>query len=818
MYYLKSERGFKYVLSKVQDQLEQSGGQLQIEAGSLDIFSGLYLKNINLSLQDSHQQVQIQVTEITGKWSIHWFAGKWVIENLKVVNPKVTGQFLQDENGPVVDEAPKNQELLTPQQWIEDFPIHIVSKNIEFNNVQMDLTLKQEDNLSQLQISDFNLLLNGEISHRALQLQTAWQLVANVNLKSQNIQWPVRAKQNLGLNLKVSNNQLTWNFTEFTQNIYIQTLSPKDKPFDSLEITGELINSKEVGLVADVKDISWADKKLKQITSHMSLNFANNKSKINGQLDFHLIDKLILKSQWSINWLRALFTLDGNLFLNNEIVSIPSINVPLQFQVQLELPTKEQNSTVIHLNTTLDNFKYSNLILNPMNQLQMTFTNGVEGNKKLRMTGVTRLNPDNQLKYDASLTETHDQLQAKVNLHTPHLKITNCCEITELTLNTQLKRDQREGPMAVKIELLPAKLILNKNTDSSVKELYLNLNLDAQLAVDNILQIFNFDFGVNKKVLQSKMQGQINLNDSSMLLNGKISANLPKSFPDLKGVHVYGQFEWPWNIVLKQGKKLHLSSSANFNNLNIQHNNYKLQDVNGNILIDEDLTFRNGKLHFTHLLKQNAFERVAFNRIRHFLRNTSPLEIKTILVEDKRYGPFGGFFNLNQNLFNIHKFDFTMSQAILSGESFIDLQPNQLSLGILTRFSNFNFKDILPKKYLKKVKDGKNMSGRANLVFNLNKGFVNGRVDILNISAAQILAGLNTIDPEFKDEDLNEMRTYLSYAYPTYLGLNFNHSYMDLKLNTNVVNLPTIHSIPIGGPLNDLTKNLREQIKELPIQ
>jgi hypothetical protein len=218
----------------------------------------------------------------------------------------------------------------------------------------------------------------------------------------------------------------------------------------------------------------------------------------------------------------------------------------------------------------------------------------------------------------------------------------------------------------------------------------------------------------------------------------------------------------------------------------------------------EALTREGETIRLARIETPNAFERVDFERIQPYLLESQKLSLLEIQYEDRKIGPFFGFLSVYQNLISVNQFNLKMgSEGRAYGEFYVDANPAQLQMGILSRLTGLDLDEVLPSRMLKKSPSGsKQVSGRTGLVMNLTKNSVEGRIDITEIGGSQLVTLMRALDPKGKDEKINRAATALGIAYPTFVGMVFNNGQLDMKVD---MSLPapsmTIRGIPIAGSI-----------------
>jgi hypothetical protein len=320
----------------------------------------------------------------------------------------------------------------------------------------------------------------------------------------------------------------------------------------------------------------------------------------------------------------------------------------------------------------------------------------------------------------------------------------------------------------------------------------------GQVVVDN----FTADF--DQSAVRLTGEASARLASSEFLARGKLSAQIPDTFPKLNGQTFRGKLEIPWTVAIRPGPEITVDCDIKVHNLAWTKGDYNVAGISGHVPISERLHWDGHHLHFSELINRNAFERVDFDRLRPLIHDSGFLRIEHLGVLEKNYGPMSGMFSVRQNMILAHQFDLKMGRTgLLDGEMYGDINPNNLSVGILSRLTRLDLSDILPKKYLIKMPVGDQLlSGRTGVVINLNRSSVDGRIDITQIGGSQLVTLLNALDPKFENEKMNKTRTALNFGAPTFVQMSFEQGFMDIGMELAVLGISQrydVRSIPLSS-------------------
>ncbi|MBI3535574.1 MAG: hypothetical protein HY072_08850 [Deltaproteobacteria bacterium] len=329
------------------------------------------------------------------------------------------------------------------------------------------------------------------------------------------------------------------------------------------------------------------------------------------------------------------------------------------------------------------------------------------------------------------------------------------------------------------------------------------------------LDEFSADFNNSLVRLSAEATGKVK--EKEFQTKGQLTLDIPKDFPSIAGTAIRGRIEFPWTLSIIQGRLLAFRGDIDVFNLDWSKENLHVTGISGKIPVSEKLLWDGKKIKFEHLIIQNPFERVDYERLRPLINGAARIRFEEIGFENMTYGPFVGFFSVDQNVISAHQFDFTLgSTGRTYGEMYFDLYPANLQMGFLARLTEVNLKEVMPKKYLTKIpQEEKNLSGRLGIVLNLNKGSIDGRMDITEIGRGQLLALINVLDPKYQNDKMNMARSKLGLAYPTFVTMVFQNGYMDMSVQLSLADLNAqIRGIPISTWISSATSKTVKKSQE----
>ncbi len=397
---------------------------------------------------------------------------------------------------------------------------------------------------------------------------------------------------------------------------------------------------------------------------------------------------------------------------------------------------------------------------------------------------------------------------------------------TQLKSSVEIPNLSQLQNILVKVSLRQGALALEKqylNTPFPLSGL--KGSMDITLADTNHFAIDNFFLDFNQSMLKmsSSLNGKIASKDIQG--DGLFSFRIPKTFPGIAGKQVSGTLEFPFNFSVLKGQQIQWDGDITLVDLffNNPEKKIKIEGISGSIPLQEKLKFDGTSLSFAYLLNQNPFERVDYERVRPLLNDAKPVTIKSVTVEEKTYGPMTGYFSIRQNILSAHRFDLAMgTNGKAWGEMLLNVHPDFRQFAILSRLTGLDLDEVLPNRYLLRAPKGKKIiSGRMGLLFNLNQGSIDGRMDITEVGGQQLVTLISLLDPLYEDENMNRMRTALGLGYPTEVEMAFQKGYLDLGVQMIVLGVNKrfdVRGIPIFGWISSSTADLKKITSEVPLK
>jgi hypothetical protein len=402
---------------------------------------------------------------------------------------------------------------------------------------------------------------------------------------------------------------------------------------------------------------------------------------------------------------------------------------------------------------------------------------------------------------DHKVDINHDKAQISITTRIPSIEVTHLGKILDTQCTTQIQSNDfntaQNFDIAVDFkqgDFLVAKSLLPSKTAHPLSLAGLNAKLRAELRGDHRFTMKELTAEFNHSMLKLVAEAKGDSKAQDFQTQGSMVLNIPPQFPQIAGQKLTGRIEFPWTLTIYHGREIDVEGNMSIIDLNWSKHAQldspialHMRGISGRIPVSEQLIWNGRKIKFAHIMSRNPFERVDFERLQPLILDSEQVDIREIGFEEKTYGPFQGFFSARQNMIYAHKFSFKIASGHAHGELFLD--TSNLQLGLLSRLTELDLTEILPKKYqaISPTGDHRNqkMSGRTGMVINLNSNNIDGKVDVTEIGGSQLITLINAMDPKYENEQMNRARFALGIAYPTAVEMSFQNGFMDMGIQLN---------------------------------
>ncbi|NOR51088.1 MAG: hypothetical protein GQ470_00570, partial [Gammaproteobacteria bacterium] len=371
----------------------------------------------------------------------------------------------------------------------------------------------------------------------------------------------------------------------------------------------------------------------------------------------------------------------------------------------------------------------------------------------------------------------------------------------ELTLLAP--KESAAAPMALGHLVTPLNFKLSTLFDESYREVTLNsLHLNSG---QDLLDIVASGAGSVEE-----QDGQLEITIKSQLRPNLLSQ------PPLSGS---GLLQIPLSLVISGGERFTLGGELQLTKLSLSGEDWGLKEANGTFTIEEELLLTpEQRLDFLYTLDTDPFQRVDYARIQPYLDGHRELSIKEISVAGKSIGPLAASLSIRQNLIHLQQLDIDLLGGHLAGQLYVDANPAGWRFGLLGRLSQIRLNELLQSSSRLQGREERPLNARVAIEYDLNRYLLEGRIDIGDISAMQLLQLLEVLDPEYQDEQLAQVRSLLGVAHPQWVAIDMRRGLMDLEVALSALPAPiAIKALPLTPLLHQFTADYMAQLKQLPL-
>lgn len=388
----------------------------------------------------------------------------------------------------------------------------------------------------------------------------------------------------------------------------------------------------------------------------------------------------------------------------------------------------------------------------------------------------------------------------------------------QLQLALQLLEDQLQPELSISGEARSLKVTLpEEDAPLDATQLVFPFSLKSLASIDlaeENLNLSHFELALGDRWLEQTLTAEARFDGSQALVDGKTLITLRDDLlSGLTGpMQGSGQLHLPWSISLVDERLLSLQALAEFEDLNLQLPEAGIQGMQGQISIQQDLLLQDlERLSFRYLLRPDAFQRVDFNRVEPWLDGRQDFRIAQMRLEDLTLGPLEATLPIKQNLIQLQDFSLAALGGEVAGQFYLDINPAGWRLGLLSRVSRIDLRQLLPETLA--ATRYAPVNARTAIEFDFSQRLVEGRVDLTDINRIQLLQILDIIDPDHRDPQLATARSGLRATHPRWVRVEMQNGLMDLTLSLSLFRDP----IQVRNlPLSPLIERFAEEALLLP--
>lgn len=350
----------------------------------------------------------------------------------------------------------------------------------------------------------------------------------------------------------------------------------------------------------------------------------------------------------------------------------------------------------------------------------------------------------------------------------------------------------------------------------------LDLTLEGELvSADKQADVKQFRFSLGGGLLRHALSGVARLDGKMAVLHGEAALQLrERLLPTLSGS---GGLKLPWRVTLvdkgtaSRSKLLSLHGALRFDDLAVATEQMQLSGMNGRVSLDEELWLNDdGNVSFGYLLTPDPFQRVDYNRIEPYLNDQEQITIEALQLGDVKIGPLQATVPIKQNLIRLQQFNLKLLGGHVAGQFYLNTTPGAWSVGLLSRVTQVDIRRML--------QDGDRfeaapISARTALEFDLAQRLLQGRIDITDISQAQLLQLLELMDPNHVDEQLGQVRSALGFAHPERVAIHMDRGLLDLGVSLSLLSAPLeVRGLPLSPLIQKFAGELLDKLDQLPLK
>ena len=422
--------------------------------------------------------------------------------------------------------------------------------------------------------------------------------------------------------------------------------------------------------------------------------------------------------------------------------------------------------------------------------------------------------------------------QSEFNL--PHLLLTDQVEVEHLEGDLDLAWSDILDPRSIQLNLQiqPAEVTLLQSVTASengkgvtesatpfkVGKLLTPLSLKAEGQRNNEqLEIPNLSLTAGDPFLSLELSAQGDVKSQEGYLESLMKITLDHQLETKPAMQAKGEIELPLQLNLVKGSQLSLEGGVKFSQLDLNLGGLSLKKLDGKINVEEELLWKNEEIHFRYLIPSDPFQRVNYSLVQPYLpEQTLTFERFSMPLMD--IGPGLAGLSLQQNLFQLQPFNLDLLGGHISGQFYLDASPEAWKVGLLSRITQIDLRDILPDHSPLKNEPHSPITARTALTFDIQSRLLEGRVDITAISRQQLLQLLEVVDPDYQDEQLATLRTALRLAHPEWLAIKMESGLMDMEVKISLIpNAIKMRNLPLTPLINHFGATAFTALEQLPL-
>lgn len=281
--------------------------------------------------------------------------------------------------------------------------------------------------------------------------------------------------------------------------------------------------------------------------------------------------------------------------------------------------------------------------------------------------------------------------------------------------------------------------------------------------------------------------------------SGFFSIDFRRRDLSLKDIRPTGRISAPYKFLARQKRQIFFETELRFHDFSLSTPDLKITSLQGNIPLKQSWLYQNQGWFLSPRLRPNAFARADFESFEPLESRLNVIRIQKLEWQKKTYGPITLDLRFEQNLLRSGNWSAQVADGILEGSLQADLTLDHPRLGLLMRAFEVRLQDLLPTTILQsQIQNAKGLSFRLGMDWDIANATAVGQLDWSSITSEQVLQILDVLDPKFENSTFNQARMLLGSAYPTRVQVNLRGSVADVRLKTNVMDLPEVRNLAIS--------------------
>jgi hypothetical protein len=280
-----------------------------------------------------------------------------------------------------------------------------------------------------------------------------------------------------------------------------------------------------------------------------------------------------------------------------------------------------------------------------------------------------------------------------------------------------------------------------------------------------------------------------------------------------------GSVELPLRLTRVNGDRYSLDGEVRFNDLGLTIEQFRIDGLRGSIKVEEELRRVGEAFEFRYLVHADPFQRLDFNRLQPYLDDRGAMSVERLAAAGYQVGPALASVLLKQNLFRVQQLDLDLFGGHLTGQVYVDAQPGAWKIGLLSRMTQIDPRQLVAEDSPQRHAEYAPITARSALEFDVAKRLLQGRLDVTQISRAQLLQLLDVVDPQYQNEQVARVRAALRVAYPQNVKVDMRQGLMDLEVAISALPKPLqIRGVPLTPLIQTFAGPALNALDQLPLQ